>query len=100
MISRLFTTTFSVQRPEWSEDSAGLAELDDVQGHLQQARPELTQQLGLAMTKTYIIWFPVDADIQEGDRLICGEDSYSVRAVQTNNYGQNPHLEVIAEKHG
>jgi hypothetical protein len=98
MISRLFTSTFSVERPEWSGDSAGLAEVDSVNGHIQQARPELTQQLGLSMTKTYTIWFPVDADIQEGDTLTKGDESYSVRAVQKNEYGQNPHLEVIAEK--
>jgi len=98
MIDRLFTSTFNVERMAWSEDSAGLTDLDPVSGHIQQTRPELTQQLGISMTKTFTIWFPVDADIQAGDTLTKGDDNYSVRAVQINDYGQNPHLEVIAEK--
>lgn len=100
MINRLFTTTFSIQRPEWSEDSAGLATVETFKGHLQQARPELAQQLGLALTKTFTIWCASDADVQEGDTLTSGDDTYSVRAVQTNNYGQNAHKELIAEKNG
>ena len=98
MINRLFTTTFSVERPEWSGDSAGLADLDPIKGHLQQMRPELTQQLGLSMTKTFVLWCAADADVQEGDTLTNGADSYSVRAVQINNYGQNSHKELTLEK--
>jgi len=98
MIDRLFTTTFNVERMEWGDDSAGLTDLDPITGHIQQMRPELTTQLGLSMTKTYIIWCSVDADVQEGDTLTNGSDSYSVKAMQINNYGQNPHKELTVEK--
>lgn len=99
MISEYYTTEFTVMRMSWSADSAGLEEAGTFSGHLQQARPELTQQLGLAMTKTFSIWCDEETDVLEGDSIVAGEITYTVRAIQNNGFvGKNQHLELIVEK--
>lgn len=98
MIERLYTTSFEVSRPVWTGDSAEMTLTATLAGHMQQARPELAQQLGYAMTKTFIIWCPVDTDVQEGDSITDGTNIYSVRAVQINSHGQNSHKELTVEK--
>jgi hypothetical protein len=98
MIERLFTTNLTVSRPVWTGDSAINTVTGTFGGHMQQARAELAQQLGYAMTKTFIIWCPIGTDVQEGDSLTDGTNTFSVRGVQVNNNGANPHKELTVEK--
>lgn len=98
-ILKHFTTTFSVERMSWSGDSSALVSQGTFKGHLQQARPEQSEAIGLRWTITFTIWCAIDADVKMQDRLTVGSDVYSVRAVQTNNVGVNKHLELIVEKH-
>ena len=103
MISKFFTTLFTVSRQEWSEDSDGqqfsaLAEVGTFLGHKQQASAELAQQLALNFTKTFTVWCPVDEDIREGDSIETeAGETYLVRAIQTNDTGNNQHLELVVE---
>ena len=98
MIERLMNTSLTVSRTEWTGDSGEMVETATFQGHVQQARAELAQQLGYAMTKAFIIWAPLNADVQEGDSITDGTDTFSVRGVQIHNYGSNPHKELTVEK--
>lgn len=98
MIERLMNTSFTVSRTEWTGDSGAMVEAATFKGHVQQARAELAQQLGYAMTKTFIIWAPITADVQEGDSITDGTDTFSVRGVQVNNNGSSPHKELTVEK--
>jgi hypothetical protein len=98
-IEKHYTTTFTVQRMEWSGDSSGLATQGTISGHLQQARPEMAEAIGLRWTAVYTIWCDIDADVEVGDRLTEEDNVYSVRAIQKNNVGQNKHLELVIEKH-
>ena len=84
----------------WTGDSSQESVIATISGHIQQARPELAQQYGLVYSKAFTIWFPVSANVIEGDSAIDGTTSYSVKAVQKNNVGANAHLEVIAQKDG
>ena len=82
----------------WSGDSAAETEQGTFKGHLQQARAEDVENLKLVFTKTFAVWCPVDTDVEEGDTLEMGGNSYSVKAIKTLNYGNNQHLELIVEK--
>ena len=84
----------------WTGDSGAESVVATIAGHLQQASPELALQFGLVYTKTFRVWFPVDANVVEGDTLVSGSITYSVKAVQQNNVGANTHLELIVQKDG
>ena len=100
MISRFYTTTFTTKRQEWSNDSSTLDSQGTFLGHIQQGIPKSYQeQTEFRFTKAYTIWCPADTDVQEGDRLEEGSNTYDVRFVIDRNIGNNGHLEVIVEKH-
>lgn len=99
MITRFFTTTFSIYRFAWVSEKATNSLLGTFAGHIQQAKAELSQNLGLSMTRTYNIWLASTVNVQEGDTLVSGSDSYSVRAINKRTYlGSNQHYQLIAEK--
>ncbi|MEQ9135756.1 MAG: hypothetical protein RLO51_11145 [Thalassobaculum sp.] len=103
MISRHFTTTYSVTRSEWTTDGEGNPysteeSVGTFPGHIQQARAELVQNLGLTLTKSFTVWCPVDADVKAGDTITDGTTTYSVRAAQLWSLGTNPHLKLIVEQ--
>lgn len=99
MISRFFITTFTVKRMNaYASNKTTEASVGTISGHLQQLTAELTQQLGMTMTKSFRVWCAVGSNVQEGDSLEEGGNTYSVKAVQTNNYGANQHLELLVEK--
>lgn len=102
MISDFYTTEFEVTRPVWDVDEddhpiSELAVIGTFNGHLQQAGPELIQNLGLSFTKAFTIWCALDTDVLEGDTLEASEISYTVRALQKNVTGGNQHLELVCE---
>lgn len=67
-----------------------------VEGHIQSLDKEARQLLGIVEEKGWKAWFPVDADINEKDR-ITDEDGvvYEVREVVTKDYGANQHKECV-----
>ncbi len=102
MISDFFTKTFTVKRASWLTDEYDNQYSEEVEvgsflGHLQQANAQLAQTLGLNFTKTFTIWCPSDTDIREGDTVTSELISYSVRAIQVNNIGDNKHIELTVE---
>jgi len=98
MISDFFTTTFTVTRMIWSGDSSAEASQGTFSGHIQQAEPELAQSLGYAFTRTFKVWCAVDTDVEDGDTLTVGNNTYSVRANKVLQVGENQHLQLIIEK--
>ena len=104
-IERFFTTTFTVLRDVFTGSGASQnssqSTIGTFKGQIQQADDELTENLGLAFTETYTIWCAVDTDVEEGDTLQSGNNSYSIRAINKRTYvtgrPQNQHLELVVE---
>lgn len=103
MINARFTTTFSIERNGWVEESgysySALSTIGTFKGHLQQASPEMVQNLALNFSVAYICWCPPDTAVKLGDTLVVGNDRYDVRLIQDNSFvGANKHLELALEK--
>ena len=98
MISRFFNQTFYVYRQVWLNNLSGEALISSFQGHLQQLTAEEVVNYANAVTVTHRIWVALAANVIVGDTLKCGADNYSVRAIQKNETGRNPHLEMLIEK--
>lgn len=98
-IERFYTTTFSVKRMEWANESAAEVVQGTFLGHLQQATPEHVQSMGLAFGKTFTIWCAVGTDVEGGDTLTVSSGhfagTYNVKNVMQNAaVGSNQHLEL------
>lgn len=103
MITGFFNHAFTIKRAGWTTDGEGNpysaeSTVGSFYGHKQQADQQLATSLGFSLTKTFSIWCESSVDIQEGDTITDGTDTFSVRAIQTNDYGSNPHLELLVEK--
>lgn len=99
-ITKYYTTTFTVTRQTWSGDSSALVSQDSFTGHIQQGVESVyTESLGLRFTKPYTIWCPASTDVEEGDRITEGSNTYDVKYVENRNIGSNGHLHVLVEKH-
>lgn len=102
-IKRFFTKTADVKRQQKQTDGSGnkysdFGSVGTVDGHLQQARPEVAENLNLDFTETYTWWCDENADIQKSDTLTIDSEDYSVEAIQRNETGNNQHLEIILQK--
>lgn len=103
MISKFFTTTFTIYRNVWSTDLNGFESSDEsdvgtFRGHLQQISAEQSLNLGMNFTTSFQIWCSPTTDVKVGDRISVGEIFYSVRAIQDNGMvGINKHLQVFVE---
>lgn len=98
MIDRFFTTTFTVKRMVWYEESGELQDAISFSGHIQQATMELVQSLGLSLTNAFTLWCSPTVDLQIGDQVASGGKYYSVKALNTRDYaGVNKHIEAIIE---
>lgn len=98
-IERFFTTAFTVQRMNWSGESAAEVSAGSFSGHIQQAQPQFAEQIGEAWGKTFIVWCPKTTNVEPGDTLtIASGDyagTYSVKNSQVHAVGQNvQHLEL------
>jgi len=103
MISRNYTTTFTIQRNVWTTadgySSSALGTIGTFKGHIQQASPEMVENLGLNFTVPYIAWCDPSTSVKLGDTLVVGTNRYDVRLIQDNSFiGANKHLELILEK--
>lgn len=102
-ISDFYVTAFAAKRMVWSTDGQGnqFSELDDtvtINGQIQQSSMELAQSLNLSLTKTFTIWCSIDANVSEGDQLVSGGFTYTVRVKQEFRNGDNAHLELVCER--
>jgi len=96
-IDRFYNKTFTIKRMVWTGNVSAESSTGSFSGHIQQARPEVAQQLSMVYTKSFIVWCDESIDVQEGDTLTEGSNTYSVKAVQSNIYGENQHKELIVE---
>lgn len=98
-ISRFFTTTFTITRQVWSGDSSALVSQGTFKGHIQQTGADVLQLYqGLRLAKAWSVWCASDTDVQEGDRITEGSNSYNVRFVENRNVGSDGHLQLILEE--
>ena len=99
MISRFFTTTFTVTRMVWSGDSSARVSQGTFLGHVQHSEnEEMQSQIDIAFAKEYTIWCPVDTDVMRDDRLTANGFIYTVKFIKENKVGNNQHLELICER--
>jgi hypothetical protein len=98
MISHNFTTTFTVKRMVYTQNKGTKQALGSFKGHIQQTSLEIAQQLRNLFTITHSVWCAIDTDVQVGDELTKGANTYSVKAVQDNNIGINSHKYLHCEK--
>ena len=98
MLSKRFDTTFTNSRMVWYEESAELIELISFKGHIQQLNAELSQSLGLTFTKGYSIWCPLETNVEQGDELVSGSNTYTVKAIKKFNIGVNKHTQLFVGK--
>lgn len=63
--------------------------------HIQPLDPSLTQMIPGSFGKHWVMFCPI-ADIAEGDKVIVDStDEYRVTGVETFDFGQNQHMEVV-----
>jgi len=104
MISKFYTTVFTVFRGTWQTDQDGFSssaplEIGTFNGHIQQISPKLAQYLNLNFTKTYSVWTDPATDIKQGDVIDDGTKKYTVKEIQNNDsVGSNMHLELVCEE--
>lgn len=86
----------------WSNESSVEAAVGSFSGHVQQAQPEFVEQIGEAWGKVFLVWCPVDTDVNTGDTLTISSGdyagTYSVKNKQLNATGNNQHLELTVIK--
>lgn len=96
-IRRFFDQNVVVRRlSSVSGDKRSFKATATVEGHIQELEDRARQLLGIIEERGWEAWFPVDADINEGDRITDKNGTvYNVREVTKKDYGINQHLEVI-----
>jgi hypothetical protein len=102
-IQDFMTTTFIVRRMVWGEDVeeneySSEQSVGTVTGHSQQMSMQLAESLKLTFTKSFSIWVPIDADVQEQDVLIADDYAYHVKNVQVFDWGAQRHKELHCER--
>lgn len=99
MISRFFTTTFTVTRLTYANNKGTYGAAGSFVGHLQQATDSQVQNFQTnGVTVSHRIWCDDATDVQESDLLSDGTYTYAVRHTRTRDRGINEHLEVFVEQ--
>lgn len=107
MIEKWYNSTATVKRHIESGNTSEQSTIGTIDGHLQQARPELVESLNMDFSTAFTFWCAPDSDIKRADELIIEQgfpaspgdtEKYSVRAIQENYTGRNKHLEVVIER--
>jgi len=97
-IERFYTTTFTREEFEYTDNKSVLVEATGFVGHIQQAQPDVIQFYEGKFALTHIIWCAVDTVIVEGDVVTTDGVDYTVKSIQKNSVGFNQHLEVYVEE--
>ena len=68
--------------------------------HIQQLSDEATSLTEGVYGKTFVFWCDGAVDVQEGDKLRCGSDYYTVKAsgVTRRDFGSFDYKKIIVEK--
>lgn len=98
MITNRYTTQFANSRMVWSGEYSEIDDANVFYGHIQQVNAELSQSLALTFTKAYSIWCPLNTDVQAGDNLTSGGETYTVKAIKELAVGNNKHKQLFVEK--
>jgi hypothetical protein len=98
MIERFFTDTATVRTLTYTGNKGTYSNSATVLGHLQQASPFVQAQTASMYTISHLFWCAVGSAIAVNDNVVISGATYSVKGIQTNNYGINEHLEVHLEK--
>ena len=102
-ISDWYVTTFTAKRMVWGTDGDNneYAQLEDIpsfNGQIQQSSMQLAQSLNMQFTKTFTVFCAIDTDVAEGDQLVSGGFTYTVKYKQEFRNGDNAHLELVCER--
>lgn len=97
-IQRFFQTLFTIKRMVWTDESSELSTVGSFYGHIQQTPADELPTLDSAYGKSHQVWCPVDTDVKTGDVIETGGISYSIRAINTRNYGTNQHLQLTIQE--
>lgn len=99
MIENTFSQIATVERLGYTDNKSSYAEqVDPIAGHLQQANAYVAVQAASMYTVSHLFWCRVDADVKVNDNLVIAGNTYSVNGIQTNDYGENKHLECHLER--
>ena len=98
-IEHFYTTTFTLQRFVFSNDSSAMATGTSFDGHLQQVRAELAQQQGFQFGELFHIWCDIDTDVERSDRLTYGVNTYDIQDIKELLVGGNKHLQLTVTLH-
>lgn len=98
MISRFFTTAFTVKRMVWSGDSSREIAQTGFSGWLQQASMDMVRNTAMSFGRVFIIRCPITTDIQAGDTLDDGVNTYSVKSINIHQHGRNCHKQLLVDK--
>ena len=97
MISSFFTTSITVKRQSWSNDSSSQVVQTTFNGHIQPGvAKHYTENEAMTFTKPFTMWCDQAEDLKEGDII---DNTYSVKYIIPWNVVDNDdHLEVLMEK--
>jgi hypothetical protein len=103
MIKHFYTTSATNRRNTWvtieSLKSSSLEVVATFDCHIQQANPQMIQNIADNYTISHIIWCDPATDVKVGDVIYIGDDRYDVRLLQDNSFvGSNKHYELMVEK--
>lgn len=98
MINNFYNSTATIKRLTYSGNKGTYANQTTIVGHLQQANPFFQQQLAQIYTLSHLFWCASDALVNINDNLTIDNITYSVKGIQSNNYGVNKHKELHLEK--
>lgn len=65
---------------------------------LQPMDDEKSQLFGIAFSKGFHCYTPLESDVLEGDRVSIAGTKYGVKGVKEFNYGSMPHKRVLLEQ--
>lgn len=101
-IERFYTETVTVTRMTWANESSAQVSVGTFKGHIQQANPEYSRNIGLALGKTFIIWCHQSTDVEPGDKLTIDTGAYAgkytVKNIMQNEIGVNKHITLATVK--
>jgi len=102
MLSNLNNFEYSLLRMEWKTDIDGnrYSENQSIvtgEGHIQQASKELTERYAMSFQNSFVVWLTIGTDIEIGDTLTSSGKTYTVRGINTLDYGINKHIEAVIE---
>jgi len=92
-IENFYTTAFTTNRLK-TDQTAYQSKLTGKYCHIQQEGGSPIELQEGAFYSMYNMWCAI-MDIDIGDQVVIGTDTYQVKEVKTFNMGGNPHMEIL-----